>query len=264
MKTTIKYFLLFAFLLLFGACQKEKLLTSAECKSYQISSTVLQKEYTIHVLYPFGFDKKKSYNTLFLLDANDYFKEMVKVINDNYSSEYILIGIDYNRFNERPIDFTYPANSQLEGSGQAHMYIQFLNEELLPFVSKDLQINSHHKTIMGHSLTGYFNTYLLLQQEQTNPFDHIIAASPSLWWEDFYILELLKQYNQNQGELTSTFYITMGDLEGVLMNTHFNTFVQELESYKYAVNSWGHKIYPNISHRNSPILSFQDGLSFIF
>lgn len=250
--------------LLFGACTKEELLKQHHYETHQIYSNHLQRSYKIHILYPSQYDTTKAYSSFFLLDANDYFLEMVDVITEKYKEEIILIGIDYNSMEERVETFTYPADSRSPKSGQANKYIQFLNEELLPFVANDLHIKSKDKTIAGHSLTGYFTSYLLLQQNYPNLFDHIISASPSLWWSDSYIFGLEQEYSANHTELPSTFFATMGDLEGVMMNTNFNAFAKKLESRNYTNPAWSKKVYYNISHRNSPIISFEEGLDFIY
>lgn len=248
----------------FGSCAKEELSKLDNYETHQIPSNHLQRSYTIHILYPQNYDTAKAYSTLFLLDANDYFLEMVEVITQNYKEEILLIGINYNNFEERVETFTYPADSRSPKSGQANKYIQFLNDELLPFVANDLHIKSKDKTIAGHSLTGYFTSYLLFQQEHPNLFDHIISASPSFWWGNSYIFQLEQEYSNSHPELSASFFTTMGDLEGIMMNTHFNAFVKKLEERHYQHPAWSKKVYYNISHRNSPIISFEEGLAFIY
>jgi hypothetical protein len=250
-------------LLIWNSCQKENLVANSFFETHTITSTHLNKDYTIHILYPPNYTPNKTYKTLFLLDANDYFQEMVAVVQTDYLDHTILIGIDYNKFDERSSDFTYPADTRIPTSGQAKNYIQFLNKELLPYIANDLAIQSSDETLLGHSLTGYFATYLLFQQEHPNPFEHIIAASPSLWWGNAYIFELEEAFSQQFSPLNATFFMTMGDLEGVMMNGHFNAFGKILESRSYQDSTFQLKSYTNVSHRNSPILSFKDGLSFI-
>lgn len=264
MKRFILYLFFCSSLLLWTSCHKENLAANSFYETHTIASTHLNKDYTIHILYPPNYTQNKTYKTLFLLDANDYFREMVELVQTDYLDKTILIGIDYNEFNERENDFTYPADTRIPNSGQAKRYIQFLNEELLPYITNDLAIQSSDKTLLGHSLTGYFATYLLFQQEHPNSFDNIIAASPSLWWGNAYIFELEETFSQNFTQLNANFFMTMGDLEGVLMNTHFNAFGQILENRHYQGSTFQQQKYKDISHRNSPILSFRDGLKLLY
>lgn len=264
MRRLLFYLFLSYNLLISNSCSKENLVSNSSCKTHTISSAHLEKDYTIHILYPPNYNQNKAYRTLFLLDANDYFQEMETLVQNNYLDNTILIGIDYNVFNERVHDFTYPADTGVPNSGQANHYIRFLNEELLVYIKDELKIQSIDNTLLGHSLTGYFATYLLYQQEEPNPFEHIIAASPSLWWGNSYIFDLEESFNQKNISLNASFFITMGDLEGVLMNTHFNAFEKILNNRSYLSSNFQLKKYSNISHRNSPILSFKEGLSLIY
>lgn len=263
MNTKLIGILFSVILSLFSSCSKDSLKKLDHYEKHKVYANASNKEYSVHLLYPSNYDQNTSYETLFLLDANDYFLEMVEVIKEQYSGKVILIGLDYNYFDERMIDFTYPKNPNIAGSGSANKYIKFLQDDLMPYLT-NLGIKSSSSTLLGHSLGGYFATYLLFQQDQPNLFDNIIAASPSLWWSDAYILDLEELYHKNHTTLNANFFLSMGDLEGVLMNTHFKAFEQILEKRNYQKGSWKSVLYSGVSHRNSPIISFKDGLSFIF
>ncbi len=254
--------LLAALLLTFG-CEKDIIEKVPNSETHSISSLNMQKDYTIYVLYPDDYDGNKAYLTLVLLDANDYYVEMADVLQNDSPNQFVLVGVKYNDFSERQDDFTYPAMSEVANSGHADSYIRFLAEELLPFLQNELSIESSEKTLLGHSLAGYLGTYLLLQQAYENPFDNIISASPSLWWGDGYIFGLEDAFAASHASLSAKYYITMGDLEGALMNTHFNAFTKRIASRNYPQSDFQVKRYKNISHRNSPIISFKDGINFI-
>lgn len=245
------------------ACKKEIVEAVPESSAYSIHSKQMSKQYTFHVLLPEGYDSSQTHHVLILLDANDYFVEMAKELQSNFQHQFVLVGISYNDFNERQHDFTYPSMAEVTNSGHANRYIQFLGDELLPYLQHNLNIKTSETTLLGHSLSGYLASYLLFQQDYTHPFDNIIAASPSLWWSDGYIFGLEQEFAQNQPSLNSKFFITMGDLEGAMMNTHFNAFTKKLNTRNYLSNTYQAKRYKNTSHRNSPIKSFVDGIRFI-
>ena len=245
------------------SCKKDIIKKVPESKSYSIASQHMQKDYTFYVLYPDDFDSTQHYRTLILLDANDYFIEMAEVLNDDFNNQFILVGVAYNAFKERVSDFTYPHDNAEANSGHADQYLQFLNTELLPYLKDGLHIKSSDKTLLGHSLSGYFATYVQFQQTYANPFDNIIAASPSLWWADAYAFELEETFAANHSSLGVKYFTTIGDLEGAMMNTHFNAFVKKVTARNYPVWEFQSKRYTNTSHRNSPIVSFRDGLKFI-
>lgn len=263
MKKTNLFLYLLALLCGAISCKKEIVEKVPESSAYSLYSGHMNKSYTFHILYPEGYDASSTYHTLVLLDANDYFVEMANEIQKNTPFQYVLVGVSYNDFNERQHDFTYPAISEVPSSGYANGYIRFLGDELLPYLAETLHIKSSKTTLMGHSLSGYFATYLLFQQDYVQPFDNIIAASPSLWWGDGYIFGLEQSYAKNHTVLENKLFLTMGDLEGTMMNTHFNAFTKRLYSRNYRYGDFMIKRYDNTSHRNSPIKSFMDGLQFI-
>lgn len=245
------------------SCKKDIIKKVPESKSYSIASQYMQKDYTFYVLYPDNFDSTQNYRTLLLLDANDYFIEMAEVLDDDFKNQFILVGVAYNEFKERVEDFTYPNDNNVPDSGHADQYAQFLSNELLPYLEHELHIKSSDKTLLAHSLSGYFATYMLFQQHYANPFDNIIAASPSLWWGDAYAFELEETFAANHSSLGVKYFTTIGDLEGAMMNTHFNAFVKKVISRNYPGGEFQSKRYENTSHRNSPIVSFKEGLTFI-
>jgi len=254
--------MLIGILCVFG-CEKDIFKVVPESKSYTIQSDFMQKDYTFYVRYPPDFDSTMFYRTIILLDANDYYVEMANVLKADHNDGFVLVGVKYNEFKERITDFTFPHDDEIPGSGKADQYIQFLRQELLPYLTDELGIKSYDKTLLGHSLSGYFAAYVQFQQKLENPFDNIIAASPSLWWNDSYIFGLEEKFAESHSTLGVKYYTTIGDLEGAMMNTHFTAFVKKVTSRNYPQLEFMATRYKNTSHRNSPIVSFKDGLKFI-
>ncbi len=76
---------------------------------------------------------------------------------------------------------------QYGGSAQ---YINFLEKELQPYMTKNYAVNQQ-KTVIGESLAGLFSTEILLKKPDL--FTNYIIISPSLWWGEE---SLLKQANE--------------------------------------------------------------------
>lgn len=247
-------------ILLVLSCQKE-MIEVEDSKSYTISSSYTNEDYNLQLLYPENYDSLVAYQTIFLLDGDWYFYELAEIIKEQYPNNIVLVGIGYKNDNNRSSDFTYPADDILSNSGNAKKYIQFLNNELIPFISDSLQIKAKQKTLAGHSLGGYFNLYLLFQDELENPFDNLITASPSLFWHDAYLLDLEQQYNSSHDSLNINLFITIGDSEGVTMNTLFNAINEKIESRNYLGLTFDYERFENTTHNNNPIKSFEKGIS---
>jgi len=233
-------------------------------KSVDISSSFTGNKYRLKVLYPDSYDESKSYQTVYLLDGDWYYNEFSKIVHDKYGNDVVLISIGYAGSDRRNTDFTFPADDLLKKSGGAKQYARFITEELIPYVKNDLQIKSNSSALLGHSLGGYFSLYMLLQQEVENPFNKIVAVSPSLYWSDAYIFGLEKKYSESNSDMNVSLYIAMGDLEGVTMNTHFDAFANKLKSRNYQGLSFQYERLKNTVHNNSPIIGFDKGLSITY
>lgn len=248
--------------LLFG-CEKKDVLTVEDVKSYSITSSYTGNEYSLQILYPKNYDASLEYQTIYLLDGNWYFNELAEIVQTKYAAEVLLIGVAYANSNRRNTDFTYPSNDYLLNSGGGKKYLQFIAKELIPFIENDLSIKSSETTLAGHSLGGFFALYQLFQQDYPSPFDNVIAASPSLFWSEAYLLKLESEYHAHHDSLNIVLFNTMGDLEALAMNTLFDAFNKKVESRNYIGLSFYHKRFKNTTHNNNPIKSFDQGISFI-
>ncbi|MEN7551895.1 alpha/beta hydrolase-fold protein [Rapidithrix thailandica] len=255
--------LLFSLIVFLSGCHEEDFSDIDRYKLSHITSTYTATKYTIHIRYPENFDTSKAYHILYLLDGNAYFREVSDLIESLQATDVVVIGIDYVNQNKRERDFSFPRDPNYSSSGGANQFVLFLKDELLPYIENQLHIQTREATLFGHSLGGYFSMYMMLQPTTGTPFDHIICASPSLWWADGYIFDMEEQYHLSHGSLKVSLYMSMGDLEGVTMNTFFQAFTRKLGSRNYKDFSFDFEQLKNISHKNSPIVSFEKGFSFI-
>ncbi|UNZ00310.1 alpha/beta hydrolase-fold protein [Zhouia spongiae] len=269
MKKRVLNYLLVCSIIVVGlcvqGCDKEELSARTNNDSFVITSNYTQTKYRINILYPKGYQPSKSYHTIYLLDGDDYFNETANVITAQEKDDYVLIGIGYAGKNKRGTDYSYPWDKDFSGnSGGAKEFIDFINGELIPEIESKLKIMSSDRTLFGHSLGGYFALYILFQQEKNNPFDHIIAASANIMWYNAYLLDLEQKYYDKKKELNKSLYLSVGDLEGASQNLFHDAFVKQLKKRFYIGLDFTGERLRNTSHRNSPIISFKNGLTKIF
>ncbi|HTI92847.1 MAG TPA: alpha/beta hydrolase-fold protein, partial [Puia sp.] len=155
--------------------------------SVRLFSLNVQDSFSVFVRLPkdYARHKHQKYPVVFLLDANAYFDNVSNVMSEiskNYSApEPILIGIGYKDFIQddslRNRDFTYPkalVSDSFSVSGGADKFLGFIEKELIPFVDRTYRTDTTSRTIMGHSLGGYFTLYALERElvERNNRFRH--------------------------------------------------------------------------------------------
>jgi predicted alpha/beta superfamily hydrolase len=98
----------------------------------------------------------------------------------------IIVGI-YNAGKSRIHEYT-PTKTPKLGGGRADRYAKFLLEEVKPFIEAQYRTLSGPAAtgIGGSSLGGLVSLYLGLKLPQT--FGKIAALSPSVWWNQRFIL----------------------------------------------------------------------------
>ncbi len=165
--------------------------------SIEITSAVLNENRRLNIYLPSSYHQSKThdYPVIYLLDgsADEDFVHLAGLVQFgsfpwiNQLPETIVVGIANV---DRKRDFTYPTkNSQdkkdFPTTGGSSSFIQFISEELQPFIDKNYRTNSN-KTIIGQSLGGLLATEILFKSPEL--FDNYIIISPSLWWDDGSLL----------------------------------------------------------------------------
>lgn len=206
---------------------------------------------------------KKGYPVMYLLDGNATFPTAITYASVSSGSPkkeiravpQIIVGItahDSQPFsNQRIYDFTTLAkpekmnekfqkmNLQAKETGGIEVFIDFLENQIKPLIEERFFINKENQTIVGHSLAGYFATYVFLKKRQL--FQHYVIGSPSLWWNGGEIL--VGSENITSGK--ETIKLLVGDLEPSFMSERTETFAQNLQSKVAQINFIK---YPNKNH----------------
>jgi predicted alpha/beta superfamily hydrolase len=246
--------------------------------TYLYSPTV-QDSFALYVQLPKGYRpaRKRTYPVVLLLDANAYFDGVSADLNRlPQATSALMIGIGYKDVRVmdslRQRDYTYPAALPADSftvSGGGQRFLTFLTQQVLPYVDQHYHTDPSNRTLMGHSLGGYFVLYALAEalRTQAPAFAHYVAASPSLYYGNEYLRRELAALPASTKSLPNqTLFITAGgrelergDAESRAAKAAFNAFVQELSTSKFAAVTLKSIIYPNYSHLETAIITFADG-----
>jgi len=208
-----KYFLLIVLPFLTITCSERTNKKEQEHKidkenTFRMYSKNVSDTFTISVNLPNDYNEQQSekYPVVYLLDANLYFDIIATTLN-KYSEvglapSVILVGIGYKDFptmdSLRNRDDTYPTaipEYEMSVSGGADKFLSFINNELVPKIDKEYKVDTSKRVLMGHSLGGYFTAYSFLQflTGKVNGFNSYIAASPSIHYNKYWLLNQLKE-----------------------------------------------------------------------
>lgn len=251
-------------------------------KELSVKSQFTNREYRIQIAV-IGPEPETGYPALLVLDGDAYFTGVATMANAMASSRVqtkktslLLVGVGYSdqepiHIEQRSLDFTPPlrrgASAEEQISfGQADRFYQFLQKELIHYLTEHYFINSKHLALFGHSFGGLYGLYDLFQEEPL--FTYYILSSPSVWWHDKRILDF--DIN-NQQVSDKHLKITVGELEGVVADADVRRKSRNMmgnaedlfEQLKTKVGVVEFAVYPNESHGSVAYKSVLDSLKFL-
>ncbi|KAE8378070.1 Alpha/Beta hydrolase protein [Aspergillus bertholletiae] len=162
-------------------------------------------------------------NAIFAVDGNAMFLSATDVVrrqatlNPNKPST-IVVGIGYPLKDsvygpQRSLDLTPPCDRYTppegpdgtprpEPYGGADRFLFFIDNIVRPFIASSVfpNVKFARTALFGHSYGGLFALNTLFTQPTS--FDTYLAASPSIWWNDKFILAKVPQFLQ-QPRLTT-------------------------------------------------------------
>lgn len=162
--------------------------------------------YKLYVSVPTGYSTSTArYPVLYLLDADYSFpvaRSIVQHLSDRQRLQpIIVVGIAYDGPDlyrlHRTRDYT-PRFSPTGGyseelqkqSGGGPKFLQFIREELIPYIDGHYRTDPAERGLVGHSFGGLFATWVLLTSPAT--FNHYVIVSPSLWYGDRFVFDTEK------------------------------------------------------------------------
>jgi len=186
------------------------------------------------------------YPVLYVLDANAYFPSFhaAKRAQKQYRHA-IIVGIAYPgdeplNFLRRAYDFSPPVsddrNTPPQG-GQDEL-LDFLQHQVMSAVAERFPVDAGQQSLFGHSFGGMFSIYALFTRPAL--FDHIVAASPSLWWYDRYLLTPERPFSEAvaQGKIDAT-HLSLALIVGERDSPQEIQDAQALQQRLQPLSAWG-------------------------
>ncbi|MEI7583658.1 alpha/beta hydrolase-fold protein [Runella sp.] len=259
-------------------------------KKYTMTSKVLNEERTYWVNLPTSYNdpnfSPQKYPVMYVLDGKSVFFPLVGVVNFmsgresvNFQiPEMIVVGIDTeNRIHDltpnpttKGIDGTEPTTEagklMFKGSGGGELFLEFLTKELFPSIETNYR-TVPYRVYVGHSLGGLTSTYTLLHH--AGIFDSYLAIDPSLWWDaSKYPNEAHKVLQNYETKKIQRYYVTVIDsMYAPGQSYHLNAIHKmsnQLAKYAPENLQWKLQVIPKTDHSSIPLLSWYEGLQFIF
>jgi len=259
---------------------KKQLATEIAKNNWTVYSTAVQDSFVISVQLPEGYGKDSSVNypTAYMLDANFHFPILAATVKQYEKAgmlpPIILVGIGYKSFqlmdSLRNRDYLYPAalpSDEINAVGGGQKFNDFISHQLIPGIDSSYRTSKTNRSLLGHSFGGYFTLYALLNQTENNKpvFTNFAAASPSLWYSNFYLNQLPDRLKSRTTTDTLNVFATVGGLE----NTEWDIIPgkklsENMVNAKLKEVKFQHKVYSNLAHMDVSAITFIQALQTFY
>ncbi|MFW2161657.1 alpha/beta hydrolase [Acinetobacter beijerinckii] len=189
-------------------------------QSFVLKSKYTKHNYLIQTFVPVGEVPSQGFPVLYILDGNAAFDSAANIAksvgggaNRLGLSPVAIVAIGYPQQNsfdveKRAFDYTPKTSAEFQKQakyqhGGADQFIQFIEKELKPVIHTKIKVNLQQQSLFGHSFGGLFVLHTFFSQPQR--FQRYIAASPSLWFDNYALLDhetnWLNKKNSNKHDL---------------------------------------------------------------
>jgi len=273
------YYLGLIGLLFLSGCAQLTLRNATE-ESFVLSSDDTGFSYEITVLLPPDYDESRTYPSVYLVDGHWHYLHVAsdakKLMQKGEIEDVILVGIayeglapntlgGYGQISELRIDdLTSVKNvEEDERGGKSAAFRDFFVNDLIPEVESRFSTDAVERTLMGHSLGGYFGIWEMLTFHENSLYDNVHSGSPALWWADGFLMAEEERVAREELMLPFDFHTDMGELEGVTWNAFFDEFEERLGESDHPGLNAEFKRYPR-GHANNAEKGFREALLHFF
>jgi predicted alpha/beta superfamily hydrolase len=151
--------------------------------------------------------------------------------------------------------------------GGATAFLDFIDNELKPFIADRLAVDSGDQTLVGMSLGGLFALHTLFVSMAS--FSRYVILSPALWWDKDMIFTKEVAYAERSDDLPARIFLGVGgreDEDGAPYwpVTKLAKMAATMRARHYASLHITHHVFPNETHMSVYPGAFVRGLREVF
>ena len=273
MKTLIITLLLASLAIGYAPQGQTRPFTIANSNRIPIESEITGRAHELVVILPGSYQSEtdKTYPVLYFLDAY-WDAPLISGIHnnlawDNLLPEMILVGLsyagedaDYDDLRARDLTPT-PAPGENPHAGQAPKFLQFLEEDVLPYVEANYRVSSE-RALSGNSLGGLFTLYAMY--EKPGLFERFIAISPAVGWGDKYLFSRDAQRAEAKRPLPVRLYLSEGGDEYAPFRDPIVAFQKQLKKRGHQGMHLMNATIAGCRHTGVKAEAYTRGLQWVF
>jgi predicted alpha/beta superfamily hydrolase len=233
----------------------------------KLSSKILGEERELVIHLPRGYDSARTYPVMYVLDGGSldwHIATNFDILSTaGYSPQTIVVGIPNMSAENREKNLTPPFmrrdndNPDSE-SGQADIFLDFLETELIPFIENNYSASSI-RLISGNSRGGLLVMYSLLHQP--NLFQARFCYSPPFWRQDNILVSKVHDFINTKDTLDTFLFMSAGQNETENIKNGLREMAKILNR-KTPVGLKFHWEYTSLAtHQNNATFSMSAGIA---
>jgi len=235
-------------------------------EKYMYSEVVADSFYILVSIPDDYYSTDKRYPVLYVLDGDIAFGMAASIarylqIGENIP-ELIIVGIGYGSL-DKSAGEKRRRDYRPTQAGDAENFLNFLEEELLPFIDNNYRTVPGERAINGYSIGGLFGLYTLFTKPEI--FNRYIIGSPSLTWDNYSIYNFEESSSEKIGEKKIGLFISVGSEESD--EKYFEPIdglVTQIQERNYTGVTLEAKVFDGSTHLMGPPESLTHGLISIF
>jgi predicted alpha/beta superfamily hydrolase len=258
------------------------------------------RTYRISISLPLGYNASldegwpfhntpEKWPVVYLLDANWYTGMVTDTVRYmsrcGVTTDAIIVGIGYaeasdpieaywESFIRRDYDLTPIQDEEVEKSmeanfkrpapnGDATNFLQFIKDELIPFVEKNYRANPAKRVLVGHSYGGLFALFSLF--DAPDLFESMVIGSPTLIYGNRFTFQREEDFAKEHKRLPVKIYLFVGELEEGIDDTTMTDTLRlaaVLQGRNYEGLTLVKKVFEDLNHCDVFAPGYQAGLKF--
>jgi len=230
-----------------------------------IDSQILGESRELIVYLPAGYeDSKQKFPVLYVTDGDIQGSHTAGTLDFlskfDLAPSMIVIGIvnPRNKRNEE-LTLTVKNKAQLDRLTGADRFLAFIEEEVIPLV-KSRYRTLDYQALSGTSHGGQFAVNALIKRP--NLFNGVIAISPSLYWNNNQLLDLMEEALKKR-TLNGRLFISIANEEPT-MTEPFQKLVELTQKYPSTNLNITIKTFSDETHDSTTLLGQYHGIKHLF
>jgi predicted alpha/beta superfamily hydrolase len=258
----IRTSLISVFLLLSNAAMADTWNSAERTRAHIIQSEVLNEERTVLVRTPPAYDPLQRYPVVYVPDAEWNFELVASYLdymadNDIYPDMIVTGAVNVNRNR----DYIPRPDPHFRDTGQADLYLAFVKNEWLPFISENYA-SAPQRVLIGHSFGGVITLHTLFSKPDL--FNAYIALGSSAWIADRVLFEEAEAYFEDNPEHDAFVYMAVGEGDGGPTVPSGRDLAALFELHAPASLEWKFDVTPRTDHFKNVPSGMHDAFMALF